>query len=210
MVMGFASNNERDCIEIACQARQAAATARLAELKKNGVPFENPISDLAGGITWNESLVGKLKQIALLPLLLVYVLVAFAMVPIFYILNLWDVYLKKKELKREIKALEVESLSDEVPDEKDVKSLWRLHGFEERECSLDEKLNLLSDWIRTLYGRDVLMNLRLQSRVDKIAEIRVKVNLPYYRGEEGAGHFILAPTVDTLLRQLSEELPLYG
>lgn len=204
------SDKERCCIEITHQARLVAAKARLAELKKNGVPFENPISDLSGGITWNESLVGKLKQITLLPLMLVYVLVSFIMTPIAYVLHLWQSYNKKQKLRREIKALETESLSGQVPEEKTLESLWELHGLDECESSLDERMNLLSDWVDTLYSEDVSKNLRLKSKVEVIVARRFKINLPYYQGKEGAAHFLLTPPVDSLLRQLSAELPPYG
>ena len=46
-----------------------------------------------------------------------------------------------------------------------------------------------------------------QNRVNQT--ITVSANLPYIQGKEGAAHFRLASPVDTLLRQLSEELPSY-
>ena len=207
--MNNVSAKETRCIEKSHETRLAAAKSRLADLKKNGIPFDSPVSGLAGGITWNESLGGKIKQIAILPLALLLVLLLIAMTPIAYIFYLWEVYQKRGELEREVQALETESLSDEVPDKKNVESMWRLHGLDEREYSLDEQLNLLDTWIGILYGEDVTKNLGLKQRVNEIAERRVMINLPYYQGEEGAAHFRLAPPVDSLVRQLSEEFPVY-
>jgi hypothetical protein len=209
MVMENASNKERRCIERSLQARLAAAKTRLAELNKDRIPFDHPLRGITGGITWNKTIVGKIKQIALLPLVLLFVLIAYASTPILYILTLWELLQKRHELKMNIKALEAESLSDDVPDEKTLGSLWWLHGLEDRDYSCDERVSLLDTWISVLYGEDAATNLRLQSRVAKIAEQNYKVNLPYAQGKEGAAHFILASPVDTLLRQLSEELPLY-
>ena len=81
--------------------------------------------------------------------------------------------------------------------------------MEDRIYSRDERLNLLDAWIGVLYGQDVTKNLGLKQRVDEIAERRVMINLPYYQGEEGAAHFRLASPVDSLVRQVSKELPLY-
>jgi hypothetical protein len=141
---------------------------------------------------------------------LIFVLVSYAVTPISYILHLRKAHQKKKELEREIREIETESLSGQVPDEKDVESLWRLHGLDERECSLDMRLTLLDAWISILYGKGVSENVGLRSRGEGIAERRFNINLPYYQGKEGAPHFLLASPVDTLVRQLSDELPPYG
>ena len=61
--------------------------------------FDSPIRGLTCGITWNESLGGKIKQIAILPLALLLILLLIAMMPIAYIFHLWEVYQKKKELE---------------------------------------------------------------------------------------------------------------
>ena len=202
------SDEERCCIVISHQARLAAANARLAELEKNGIPFDSPISGIAGGIEWEENIGGRIMQAAILPLVLVFSLFLYVMTPVAYIQHLRKVHQKKKELEREIQAIESELLSDQVPDRKDVESLWRLHGLDERKYSLDERVNLLSNWIDTLYGKDASNNLRLKSKAEDIAERNFKANLPCYEDKD-APHFRFVSPVDSMARQLSEELPPY-
>ena len=202
------SDKEQSCIKHARQARLSAAKARLAELRKDGVQFEGPGIRLTGGIEWKESIGGRIQQIALIPLFLVFVLIEYAMTPIIYILNLLNTHQKRKELEREINKLETELLSDQVPDEKDLESLWWLHGLEERKYLSDERLSLLGGWIDILYGEDVSKDLRLQSRVEESRQRQMKANMPYYEGKD-LPHYHFASPVDSLIRALSKELPEY-
>ena len=204
------SNKERDCIEKARQARLDAANARLVDVKKNGVPFDSP----ADGLTWkwkfkwDEKLGDRIVQIVLLILLPVMFLLLFVMTLIAYIFHLWVTHQKKRELKREINELESEALSGQVPDEKDLESLWWLHGLEDRKYTSDERLNLVSDWVGILYGTDAPKDLRLQSRVDESRERQMKANLPYYEGKDSP-HYHFGSPVDSVIRTLSAELPEY-
>jgi hypothetical protein len=202
------SNMERECIEMAHQARLSAARSCHVELEKNGVPFDSPVSGIASGINWNETLGGKIKQIAIIPLALLFVLFLMAMTPIAYILHLRKVHKKRKETEREIQTLETELLSEQVPDSKDVESLWRLHGLDERKYSLDERMSLLSSWIDILYGKDVSQKLNLKSRVAEIADRSLKANLRCYE-DMGAPHFRFASPVNSVVYQVTKELPLY-
>ena len=60
--MNNVSDKERCCIEKSHEARLAVAKARLAELKKNGIQFDSPVSGLAGGIEWKENIGGMAKR----------------------------------------------------------------------------------------------------------------------------------------------------
>lgn len=206
--MNNVSNKERTCIEKSHEARLAAAKARLAELEKNGIPFDSAFSGMIGRIEWHEGIVGKLLQIALLPLELVFVLVAIVMTPIAYIKHLCKIRQKKKEIEKEILVLEAEQLSDQVPDVKDVESLWRIHGLDERKYSLTERASLLESWVGVLYGKDVSDKLRLKFRAGVIARRNLRANQCCYEDMD-APHFRFASPVDTLVRQVSEELPAY-
>ena len=46
------SNKERGCIEKARLTKLAAAKIRLAELRKDGVTFDNPLDGFTGSIEW--------------------------------------------------------------------------------------------------------------------------------------------------------------
>lgn len=103
---------EQECIEKSLVVRLTAAKARLAKLQKEGIPFdrENPLSGIIdgvrGGITWEEKISDKIKQILLLPLLPIVLLLVSVLLPFIYITHLWDVHKKKQELKKEISELE--------------------------------------------------------------------------------------------------------
>ena len=76
--------------------------------------------------------------------------------------------------------------------------------------SFDEMMNLLAIWIEILYGKEVLEKLGLQSRVKDIVTCFANSNRPYYEGKKDAPHFFFRYPVDELIRELSEELPVYG
>jgi len=202
------SNKEHDCIIKAHQAKLAVAMARLAEHRKDGVLFDNPLEGFTGRIKWKEDVGERIIQMALLPLGLVLVLFLLLMIPFIYVVNVWAWYANRKELKSEIKALEEEPQSDQAPDEKDLESLWWLHGLEDRKYTSDERLNLLGGWIDILYGEDVAKDLRIQSRVDESRQRQMKANRPYYEGKDSP-HYHFGSPVDSVIRTLSKELSEY-
>ena len=50
--LDMVSNKERGCIEKARLTKLAAAKIRLAELRKDGVTFDNPLDGFTGSIEW--------------------------------------------------------------------------------------------------------------------------------------------------------------
>lgn len=199
------SKKEIECIERARQAKLDAAMTRLAELRKNGVPFDNPLEGFTGKIEWKEDIGQRIIQIAFLPIGLILVILLFLTIPFGYMLTIWEAREKKSELMREIKVLEMEPLSSVVPDDKNLESLWMIHGLDELNYSSDERLNLLSTWIDILYGTAVTKNLRLGARLDESRRRQFYANRSYYEGKD-APHFHFASPVDSLVRELSAEL----
>ena len=202
------SNRERDCIKKTRQTTMTAAKTRLIDIKSNGIPFDSPVNGITDGFIWNESLGGKIKQIALLPIYLLFVLVSFAMTPIAYIKHLRKANHEKKELEKAILVLETESLSGQAPDVKNLESLWALHGLDERECSHDQQISVLCGWIDVLYGENASECLNINTKVGDITGRNLQANLRCYEDVD-APHFRFASPVDSLVRQVSEELPLY-
>ena len=56
------------CIEASSAARIASAQSHLADLRINGVPFDNPLSGFMGGIDWKVEPSERIKQIFLMPI----------------------------------------------------------------------------------------------------------------------------------------------
>ena len=208
LAMNNVSSKERCCIEKSHQARLAAAQDRLLVLEKKAIPFDGPGLSLADGIEWKENVISTIVQIALLPLILLLDLVAISITLITCVLHSWKSHNYKQMLKREIKALETESLSDQVPDKKDLESLWMLHGLEKSKYSSNERLCLIETWIVILYGTDETKNINLKQKANEISKRQMKANLHWYE-DKGAAHFLFSSPVDSLIRQLSEELTPY-
>lgn len=131
------------------------------------------------------------------------------MVPVAYILHLLEVQNKKRSLKTEIAGENINPTNTETPTIKTLESLWQLHGLDEYKYSSEERLELLSEWIEILYGKRIAEGLNLNQRVEAMAIRHAEANRPYYEGKSDAPHFYFVSPVDSLIRELSEELPEY-
>ena len=203
----MANDFEKECIAQSRKAKLLAAKNRLIELEKNGVRFDGPTSGL--GIKWKKNVAGIITQILFLPVALVLVLFLFAMTPFAYVSHFQEVSKKKQQIKDEIQKLESEPLSAQLPDEKVLLYLWKLHGLDKLKYSYDERINLLAIWIEILYGKGILEKSSLQSKFDEIAKSHGRLNKPYYDGKKDAAHFLCINPFDALIHKISEELPAY-
>ena len=200
-------DKEYQCITAGRQARVASAQRRLDDLYDNGKPFDNPL----GGVSWDLDEDGaarnKIKKILLLPVAVL--LIAFStllVVPIAYLAHRWDIYKQKQTLKREVADEKTRPSDTELPALKTLDALWQLHGLLESKYSSDERLDLLSQWLEILYGTDVAEDLAIKHRVDAIGARHLKANRSYHEYQYGAAHFNFAAAVESLIRQLSDEL----
>jgi len=203
------STNELKCINLSRKAKLVSAREYLSELKANKLDIENPLGDLSGGITWGDSIYQRTKQVMLLPIVLLFTILTYAAIPPLYILDLWDEYLKKRKVKSDIKELENEILQAQLPTNKVLAELWRLHGMCSRKYSSDEIVRLLRDWINILYGEDVCKKLQLNNRVREISARQMTANSPYYKDKSKAAHFHFVALVNVLINELTFELPAY-
>lgn len=187
----------------------ASARRRLEDLRKNGVPFDSPLSGFSVGIDWKDEPRERTKQILFMPI--AFFLVAFLalLVPVMYILHLLEVQNKKRSLKTEIAGKNTNPTNTETPTIKTLESLWQLHGLDEYKYSSEDRLELLSKWIEILYGKRIAEGLNLNQRVEAMAIRHAEANRPYYEGKGDALHFHLVSPVGSLIRELSEELPEY-
>ncbi|MEW6077103.1 MAG: hypothetical protein AB1724_04790 [Thermodesulfobacteriota bacterium] len=109
---------------------------------------------------------------------------------------------------KKIRALESATLSDKAPKEKTLSALWQIYGMAPPAIYYlapdDYGLDLLKKWIEILYGRKTLDELDLDRRIEQIAEGYARA----HRNNEGI-RFVFGPPVETLINQLSTELPPY-
>ncbi len=243
------SNKQRACIIKSLEVKIASEKARLAKLQKEGIPFdrENPLSGimdgLRGGITWEEKTSGKIRQLLLLPLLIVMFLLVTVLLPFIYITHLRDVHKKKQELKKEITELEdvlinkssalqydyqkdkkrqgtlsflgVKSDKDiftsDIPKDNTLWSLWILYGLKENTFSSVERISLVRDWIDILYGQAVTSKLNIEERVKETIDRNAEAGKHFYESSKGEHHncILFMNPVDSVIRALSEELPIY-
>lgn len=154
--------------------------------------------------------IDRIKRIALLPVFLLAYLTLIILGPIAHIMDLWELRQDKKKTRNLIDAAQTDTAPIEVPDEKTLEALWSLHGLPDGyRFSVDERLGLLNEWIEILYGKVVAKNLNLESRLDTMYERHADANHSWYMREEGAVKFFFPPEFDTLLQQLTKELPPY-
>ncbi len=118
-------------------------------------------------------------------------------------------YNDKQRIKDEIKKLETEPLPTQEPDEKVLSALWSLYGLKGEEYSDDERMGLLAVWIEILYGKEVLEDLRLESKVKKIIARQKRLNEPHCSENKSKSHLAGKNTIDALIYKISESLPEY-
>lgn len=199
------SPTEYQCIAKAREVKLRVAQEALADFVVKGVPFKSLVSECAVKIDWSNSLVGKVMQIALLPIIFVLVLLGVLLTPIAYVEHLREVAKKKSALREKIQRLSTETRSFDVPDNKNLAALWRLHGLEGQGYSSDTRLDLLCGWVDILYGSGSSEAHRLRERVHEFIPQRVTDGLAYV----DIPCILFVPPVDCLIRKLTEELPTY-
>jgi hypothetical protein len=207
------NSKEIKCIKMSRDIRLATARTHLVDIEKNGIPFEwiNVFSVFAAivqSISKEESNIKKIKQVSLIPVALLISLFLFILTPLGYLNHLWDVFQKKKSLKKKISMLSADLTSADIPVKKGLESLWQLEGLEQWTYSEKERLDLLCSWVNILYGKNLEKNLKLRHRVDEISEHQREANRPYFEGKN-APHFNFVAPIDYLISVLSKELPPY-
>jgi hypothetical protein len=75
---------------------------------------------------------------------------------------------------------------------------------------MDECIDLLSKWIKTLYVADLAMKINIHQKVDTIAANRMELNSPYYEKYGDDMHFYFEPIFPSALSLISKELPEYS
>ncbi len=202
--------NEKEsvCIAQSHAAHLASARRRLAELSL-GIPFQGPLVGFTGDIAWKESHRERIKQIALLPVVLLVALFLAAVTPVMYLVHRCDLFQCRRAVVKEIRALKKEGPAVDVPDKKALEHLWAFHGLHGPEYSCDEQVELLNCWMITLYGNEIAKRYRLKEMLEEVAILQPEANKDDYT-KAGSMHVHSALPLYGLLASLSEELPDYG
>jgi len=200
------SKKEQACFKCVIQYRELKLLSQLRKLTAANIIRKSPLryvfdvdkSKVTSVKTKNEKLlfpfVIALKLFIILSFLL-YFSLAFVS-ELFY----------KIRLKTQIKKVRLQFPYSNSSKKKDLESLWRVNGFERHECSEEELLSVLKDWVQTLYGDITLNELDLDNRLNEEKSSQVRFIGDCYK--IGA-HVMLSQPVDALVRSLSTELPAY-
>lgn len=192
---------EHRCIQLAKDAKLAVAKRRLSEQESRR--FDNPLNG-SFEIVWEVGWRRRTKQILLVPLALVLMAL---LVPLAYLVHMWDVRDERRALKQQIRELSSTVPSD-VPSNKTIEALWTHCGLESRALSWDESLELLAKWLGILYGETCASTIDVESRATGKAKAHKAANLPYYEGKSEI-HYHFSHPIESLIRELSQELPHY-
>jgi hypothetical protein len=204
-------NIERQCVEQALIVKSNSAQRQLTDLRKNGIPIDHLLSGFTTQVEWEKEPRKRIIQILLMPPVITLVIFVFLLsFPIAYVLNIRATHIKKRDLEKEIKLCDLNLESTNKPNIKTVESLWELHGLDDNKYTMDECIDLLSKWIKILYGADIAMNINIRQRVDTIATNRMELNRPYYENHSDGIHFHFGPIFPSVLSLISKELPEYS
>ena len=128
--------------------------------------------------------------------------------PIEYAIHLKQLYDEKTNLITHMRDLKNNSLWLDSPEYKDIESLWFLYGMKKFYYSPDERTDLLEKWLEILYGATIADNLDIKNRIKEIQCRQSKAHSDYHEGRSNI-HFHFGLPVDSLIRALADELPLY-
>ena len=203
-------NIERQCLEQALIIKSNLAHQRLAELRKNRLPLEHPLTGFMTQVEWEKDPKKRMIQLLLMPLeIILIVFVWLLTVPIAYIYNIGSTYIEKNDLKKEIKLYDLNFESTKKPIIKTVESLWELHGLDD-EYDMDECIDLLDNWIKILYGAETARNINVSQKVNIISAKRIELNRSYYENPSVGPHFHFVPLLRSVIASISNELGVYA
>lgn len=158
---------------------------------------------------WEENVGGKIKQIVLLPVMLVMYSFLLIMTPFIYAVHWRNVHKEKSKLRDEINRWSSEPRSFKVPDSKQLASLWAVHGLESYGYAFEIQVDLLREWLDILYGNDISDALHLRDRISEIETQQADTRIQFNKKNRQIPHVTLTPPIPTLIRRLSDELPPY-
>lgn len=200
------SSKELRCIDASKKAKISSFQRRLDDFCKNGEAFDNPLKGIGDALTLKLNLVKKIKQMFFIPFAII-ILSLFT--PIMYISHLFKLHDTKSSLKKELADEIIRNENLKSPINKTLESLWELYGLDGQKYCHTERMDLLSKWIRILYGKKTLERLNINQMAHQIGLKNSNLNRKWFEGDKSAPHFCVRPIVDSLIRKLSDDLPKY-
>jgi len=198
---------ELKCCSYANSTKKLCIEKELNEFKILKVPFENPAEGISlKEIEWNKNIIKRILQVLFLPLILL--LTHIIAVPFVYILHLLNTWIEKRDLKKSLNKHTMDISNWQPPRCKTIFELWNYLELDYSD-HYDALKNILNEWLTIIYGEEISQNIEIDSRLKEIAESHSKANKDYYDGVPGAPHFTFASPLETLIRNLSDELPNY-
>ena len=204
------SKKEQACIECIVKYREEKLLSQLRELTVTSIIRNSPLRYVFDVDKPRTTSVKTRNEKLLFPCVIALKLLIVLSFPLYFLLVLVSRFFNKRSLKTEIKKVRLQLLSGQSCKNKDLESLWRVNGFDHRECTEDERLAVLKEWIQALYGIKTLDELGLDNMFNEVKGLEARMNAPRnVVGGEGVPHFTLSLPVDMLVDRLSTELPAY-
>lgn len=207
------TENEQKCIELSLETRLNALKSKLNKYSMWQTDMLNIHKEFPlnfSEITWKPSLLGKLLQVSVFPVIILLKWLFILVSPIFYVISVGERYRERKKLKSKINDIENSLTSSDfaTPEEKTLGQLWRYYGLD-RDFSKGEQYRLLSDWIDLLYGPEIRKQFDFEQIGAEISKQQAKANEPYCRGEPDAPHFHFVDMTWSIAIEISKKLPPY-
>jgi len=205
------SVKERACIESAAQIRIEKLLAVVNALSAVNIIKKSPLRFVFDVDKPCSNSPRTKLEVVILPFMLALKLFIVITFPLYFLLVYMLNSLDKKRLKDEIKSIENMAFVTYSVECKSLESLWCMYGLDRNEYSDDRKLVLLKNWIEILYGRLVLDSLSLDELYKSMSSTESRTNAAGF-SELGFDRptFTLMNPIDSLIRRLSDELPVYG
>lgn len=115
-----------------------------------------------------------------------------------------------RKIEKESLAIQTELSNIEMPEEKTLKALWNAYGPStgkfRHSISFEDEIECLCRWLDVLHGQGMSAKCRVRERIEQKREQHADI---YRRFSEGGGHVSLVEPVQSIIRELNNELPAY-
>lgn len=196
---------EDRCIEIATQTKVRIAEDALAQFSYF-TDFQPTITgvELSGvGIRRSDTVGLFVMRLMVLPF---FYLLCLVFLPLEAIQQFRQIRKRRSNLKQKIAMAKQEARHPQRPPEKTLHALWAHHGLHDRWHQGTEAINVLEQWVSTLYGPEVTQHVAIADRIAGVREVRAETR---HRMD---GRFLIkyVPALLVVIDDLTAELPPYN
>jgi hypothetical protein len=208
------SDKERRCVKQAREKHVQALQRQVEDLATRPDPlFAGPLAGF-DGLQRQDTTRGRVIQMLLMPLSILVIGVLALGTPFAYLGHLLN-----RRKSREARQIEMGALRAKIAamrndlslpgpiEPKTIGGLWSACAIGGMSLSDQEALQLLNEWVETLYGRATRDTLQLENRAAAIHRDRAET----YARAAMNGIFVTHMSIlAVLLREIEQELPPYG